>query len=339
MDLQLHYGLGHVRFKIPKANLAGFISPQKGNISSMTDSVKQAVAKMSVILSDCIDARCLGILLPDGTRDFPVQAVLQQLLPLCRKARCVLFYICTGTHNADTPGNGRFIECIHAESAKAGIGQFEMILHDCQSSPLVSAGTTKRGTQVIYNKRLDDADCFVVLSDVKHHYFAGYSNPIKNFMPGLCAFETTRQNHSWTMDPRSRAGVHPWHSNPDLRDNPLARDQLEGMEMIASGRDVFSLVTISSEGAVQWADFGPVQTVSAEAFDRVDGWNLIKVPAVRKMIVSAGGAAQRCGFVYCATRLGTDQPRCPMTAARFYLLRLVLKVSAVSGPGHSFMKN
>ncbi|MHC4551953.1 MAG: lactate racemase domain-containing protein [Planctomycetota bacterium] len=289
MEVQLHYGRDSVRLEIPEANLAGFIRPRKGVGASTEDFLGNAISKASAVLNECIDGKCLGILLPDGTRDLPVQTVLSQLLPMCRKARGVLFFICTGTHTAETPGNQHIIDCIGVESAKAEIEQYEVIVHDCQSSPLVRAGSTQAGTEVIYNERLNEPDCFVVLSDVKHHYFAGYSNPIKNFMPGLCAFQTTRQNHSLTMGPRSRAGAHPWHTDPDLRDNPLACDQLEGMEMIAAGRTVFALVTISSDGAIQWADFGPAQTVTARAFDQADEWNCVKVGAVKKMIVSCGG--------------------------------------------------
>ena len=48
---------------------------------------------------------------------------------------------------------------------------------------------------------------------MKTHYFAGYSNPIKNFVPGICAFETTEKNHSLALHPHSSFGLHPWHSD------------------------------------------------------------------------------------------------------------------------------
>jgi nickel-dependent lactate racemase len=136
---------------------------------------------------------------------------------------------------------------------------------------------------------LDEPGVFIVLSDVKHHYFAGYSNPIKNFVPGLCAFETTEQNHSWTMDGRSVAGVHPWHPDESRRDNPLAADQLEAMRMIVGDRRVWALATISSQKQIQWAAFGDAEKVTPQAFAQADAQNARAVKCADYMIVSPGG--------------------------------------------------
>jgi len=51
-------------------------------------------------------------------------------------------------------------------------------------------------TEVLFNALADDVDYFVVLSDVKVHYFAGYSNPVKNFVPGICTYGTAEQKKS-----------------------------------------------------------------------------------------------------------------------------------------------
>jgi len=164
-----------------------------------------------------------------------------------------------------------------------------IISHDCQTAPISSAGVTQQGTEVLYNARLDEVDVFVALSDIKHHYFAGYSNPIKNIAPGLCAFKTIEQNHSLTFDERSRAGVHPWHPSASQRDNPLAADQLEVMLSILRGRSVWALTMISHSGVIQWADFGLAAVVSSRAFQQADDWNMHTAGPVDYMIVSPGG--------------------------------------------------
>jgi len=291
VDVPFHYGRRQISLRIPQTNIAGMIAPRhlEASSSSSAHIVGRALHRVGVEFSDCVQGKVLGVLLPDGTRDLPLNVILPQLLPMCRTVTRLLFFICTGTHNAETPENHAIIKRIQAETANVGIGHVEIIVHDCQNSPFVSAGSTDRGTEVQYNGRLREVDCFLAVSDVKHHYFAGYSNPIKNLVPGLCAFETTQHNHSWTMDPRSGAGVHPWHLNPALRDNPLACDQLEAMETIVSGRAFYSLVTLSSSGIIQWADIGPAQMVTAQAFEQADAWNSFIVEPVRKMIVSAGG--------------------------------------------------
>jgi nickel-dependent lactate racemase len=290
MEFSLHYGQGSLTVDIPQANTAGFIQPR--HIASSAGNALllwQAIDPKREKLVRQTNGRCVGVLLPDGTRDLPLNDISPLLLPALADARKILFFICTGTHSAGTSANHKIIRTLHSQAARAHLNPYEIILHDCQQASFSTAGLTQRGTQVLYNSRLDEADLLICLSDVKHHYFAGYSNPIKNIAPGLCAFKTTEQNHSWTMHEQSRAGFHPWHANPSRRDNPLACDLLEAMDRIVQARSVWALTTISTEGAVQWADFGPARTVCQHAFEQADDLNVREVESVEFMIVSPGG--------------------------------------------------
>ena len=290
MYIPLHYGDGQIILKIPHDNVAGVICPQKLKyLCRNTDILDQALVKKTPDFIEAIKGRTLGVLLPDGTRDIPLEVILPLVLRLVKNVKKVLFFICTGTHETNTPENQKIIELIRAEASTVNLQEYTIIAHDCQSSDCVSAGTTKRGTEILYNVRLQEPMVFLVLSDVKHHYFSGYSNPVKNFVPGLCAFITTEQNHSWTMDERSCAGIHPWHPEPALRDNPLAQDQVEAMRAIIGERSVWAFVTLSTDGQIQWADFGLSQKVTSKAFLKADEWNSFSVKPVKKMIVSPGG--------------------------------------------------
>jgi nickel-dependent lactate racemase len=124
---------------------------------------------------------------------------------------------------------------------------------------------------------------------MKTHYFAGYSNGIKNFVPGVCAFQTAEHNHSLALDDHSTFGLHPWHNDPNRSNNPLAQDQLEAMQMIVKVRPVYVLGTISTLGKIQWVRFATARTVTAEAFDRIDERNTHSVTRVPRLIVSPGG--------------------------------------------------
>ena len=240
-------------------------------------------------LTEQVLGRSVGVLLPDGTRDLPLGDMLPLLLPLLKDARKVLFFLCTGSHNSQTSANSLIISTIQAQAALAGIIEYEVISHDCQKAEFSETGVTRQGTGVLYNSRLDEVGVFVALSDVKHHYFAGYSNPIKNIVPGLCAFKTIEENHSLTFDDRSRAGVHPWHPDSSRQENPLAADQLEAMLSIVRGRSVWALTIISRSGSVLWAEFGLAKIASSRAFQQADDWNTHIVNPVEYMIVSPGG--------------------------------------------------
>ena len=141
----------------------------------------------------------------------------------------------------------------------------------------------------MFNAKADDARIFLVLSDVKCHYFAGYSNPIKNFAPGTCSFETAEQNHSLALDDNSTFGLHPWHRDQSRRANPVAADQLEAMQLIIRKRPVYAMVTIGTLDRIQWARFGPAEQVSTEAFAASDEKNTHTVKPVERLIVSPGG--------------------------------------------------
>ena len=295
MKVEVSYGDGIVSLSIPDANLERVIRPWQDEAKA--DGAVRHFAGLPRAMAGpdakCFQAEIAGkrlcVLLDDATRDEPFEPIFKQLFVLLTRASFVHFLICTGTHEPDTPGNSRIKEQITQAAGAAGLARFEMRVHDCEHGEFVHAGTTARGTEVIYNALADQADAFLVLSDVKVHYFAGYSNPVKNFLPGICAFATTERNHSLALDEKSTFGTHPWHKDRRRRSNPLAEDQLDGMKLIVKDRPVFTLITITTAGLIRWVRLGPVKSVSAEAFATVDQRNTHTVTPVGRLIVSPGG--------------------------------------------------
>jgi len=291
MKIDIHYGDSIVSLQIPEANVAHIIRPWQDEEQADNRAIlRQATAGPEVEdFRETIAGRRLCVLLDDGTRDEPFEDIFEQLFAALRTSSFVRFLICTGTHEPATSQNGRITAQIERAASKAQIGNFEIHAHDCERAEFTEAGATSRGTEIICNVLANNTDVFLVLSDVKVHYFAGYSNPIKNFVPGICAFRTAEQNHSLALDDKSTFGIHPWHPNGDRRNNPLACDQLEGMRLIVKERPVFTLATITTSGQIRWARFGPVESVSAEAFATVDQRNTHTVTPVGRLIVSPGG--------------------------------------------------
>jgi len=291
MKIDLHYGNGTVSLEVPEANVAHIIRPWQDDKETDNWAILRRAMAASVVedFQKAITGRCLCVLLDDGTRDEPFEDIFEQLFAALRTCSFVRFLICTGTHEPDTPQNNRITAQIEKAATKAGIGKYEIQAHDCEHAEFTEAGVTSHGAEIIYSALVNDADVFLVLSDIKVHYFAGYSNPIKNFVPGICAFRTAEQNHSLALDDKSTFGVHPWHQDGSRRNNPLACDQLEGMQLIAKERAVFTLATITTSGQIRWAKFGPVESVSAEAFAIVDQRNTHTVSPAGRLIVSPGG--------------------------------------------------
>lgn len=291
MKVELHYGKALCSLQIPQANIGQIIRPwQDEDKADNLTLLRQIMANKEVEnFRDEIAGRRLCVLMDDGTRDEPFDDIFGELFSLLRRSSLVRFLICTGTHNAETQENNRIIEQIEKAAKKTCIDNLEIHAHDCEHDRFVKAGRTPHGTEIMFNILADDAEVFLVLSDMKVHYFAGYSNPIKNFVPGICAYETAEQNHSLALDEKSTFGIHPWHKDKSRRGNPLAEDQLEGMRLIIKDRPVYALSTITTSGKIHWAQFGPVDRVSSEAFTIIDTRNTHTVTPVGRIVVSPGG--------------------------------------------------
>lgn len=291
MNIEISYSSRKVGFNIPDKNLAGIIQPGKTAAGLNQNQIDLAISgsRTAEEFINIVQDKNLCILLPDGTRDLPVDKVLKALAGLLDRPKQIRFMICTGTHDAETKQNELIIEQTVALMQKSGIKNFDIVVHNCEKAEFIDAGITSRRTSVLYNAAIKDMDVFLALSDVKHHYFAGYSNPVKNFVPGLCAYKTAENNHALSLDERSRFGTHPWHCTKELQDNPLAADQVEAMEKIIHRRDFWAVCMISTKGQIQWLRFGKAKEVAAEAFSKADEWNLYEVKQVERMIVSPGG--------------------------------------------------
>jgi nickel-dependent lactate racemase len=291
MQIPLDYNSKTVSVEIPTTNLAGLITPRQDhadkarNAFILSETVNKDIGDFPRHIAD----RRLTVLLADATRDLPTEDCLGVIAPLLSKCAAVRFILCTGTHTAQTKENMALCKMIQKIWDQNHSGPVEVLIHDCRKARFLDTGVTSRGTSVHCNAAIEDADVFLVFSDVKPHYFAGYSNPVKNFVPGICDYETARGNHRLTLDTASTFCAHPWHPNPAQQNQPLAADQVEAMEKIVKGRPVYALTTISSHQAIQWASFGPIRQVCQKAFAQADLWNLHTVKPVRRLIVSPGG--------------------------------------------------
>ncbi len=290
MNVDLHYGTGVVSLQVPDRNIQEIIRPWQGEqTQDAAAGLREAIAGQAGTFPDEVARKRVCVLVDDGSRDEPLVDVLPHVCGLLQQSASVQFLICTGTHTADTPKNRQIREEIEKACRDAGLILTRVHAHDCKVDQVRDVGSTSRGTRVLVNVLADEADIFLVVSDVKVHYFAGYSNPVKNFVPGISAFRTVEQNHSLALLDESTHGAHPWHPNPSRRNNPLAEDQVQGMQLIAHGRPIYALVMLSAGVRLIWARFGPVQDVSAESFRVTDERNIRTVTPATRLIVSPGG--------------------------------------------------
>lgn len=288
------YGDGTIVLRIPEKNLAGLIEPKPADASS---DVLKGINKVldnpqGFPLSEISRNKSVCLLVEDHTRDAPHEAMVSGIIPRLTYANRVQFIITTGSHEVNHPGNLEIVEMIRRVADDAKLPNYDILIHDCKSTDMVDLGKTSRGTPVIVNTAAIGHDVYVSCSDMKAHYFAGYSNVVKNFLPGVCGFPTIEANHSWAVNPRSTFGVHPFHPDESRRDNPLADDMREAMELIAKDAKIFLLAIVSDNGKLVWADAGSHKPVSVKGMKVLDNIASFTVNPTTRIVVSPGGYPQ-----------------------------------------------
>lgn len=294
MDVQVAYGEEPIKLDIPDKNLAGVIEPKPAKITEdVLAGIEQAMDNPhGSLLSDISMSKSICVLVEDHTRDAPHLAMVSAVVSRITKANRVQFIITTGSHEVQHPGNIEIVEMIKRVADDANLTNYDVTIHDCQSPDMVDLGKTSRGSPVIVNTAAVGHDVYVSLSDMKAHYFAGYSNVVKNFLPGVCGFKTIEANHALALNPQSTFGVHPFHADESRRDNPLADDMREAMEMIAREAKIFLVAIVTNNRKLVWAGAGKPEPVTALAMELLDETSSFTVTPQTRIIVSPGGYPQ-----------------------------------------------
>ena len=288
------YGDGKVKLEIPDKNLAGVIKPKPAKTTSdVQGGIEEVLANPhGPLLEDISKNKSVCVLIEDHTRDVPHWEMISAVVPHLKDANMVQFIITTGSHEVNHPENIAIVDMIRRAADDEKIAKYDVMIHDCQSPDMVDLGKTSRGTPVIIDAAAAGHDVYVSLSDMKAHYFAGYSNVVKNFLPGICAFKTIEANHSLALNPRSTFGIHPFHPDSTRQDNPLADDMREAMEIITREAKIFLVAIVTSDRKLVWADAGDHEPVTARGMELLDETSSFTVKPQERIIVSPGGYPQ-----------------------------------------------
>ncbi len=230
------------------------------------------------------------IVVPDGTRRCSLPEILPILLDYLPKGREVSLrvVVANGTHSAMSEPE------LRPHLGDEVFNRCKILQHNAKANDGVEIGTTRRGTRVIVNPILLEAQAIIAVGPVLHHYFAGFGGGPKLIVPGLAALETTLHNHGLIRMPDG-------HLNPDCREgildgNPVSEDIAEA---VAFCPPVFHLgFILGGEGTISRALAGDLLTTHRALAKEYHRTHLQIVPEQRPLVLaSAGGAPLDCNLI------------------------------------------
>ena len=155
------------------------------------------------------------ILASDHTRPVPSKIIIPELLREIRTGNPnahITILIATGCHRGPTE------EELRNKFGPDIMETVEIVVHDCDKSPVAYLGKLPSGGELFLNQRAVDADLLISEGFIEPHFFAGFSGGRKSVLPGIASRETVLYNHNaqFIQNPCSRTGV--------LLNNPIHAD-------------------------------------------------------------------------------------------------------------------
>lgn len=100
--------------------------------------------------------------------------------------------------------------------------------HDCMADDLVDLGLTSRGTKVLLNPMVYEADKVIVTGGICYHLLAGFGGGRKSIAPGISGYQTIQENHGLALKLKDGELI----GCGSLENNPVNQDMVEITQMV-----------------------------------------------------------------------------------------------------------
>ena len=207
----------------------------------------------------------VALVIDDGSRPTPVRQILPAVLDELCSGGVALSQIslvpALGVHRAMTEAE------VGERSGIPGLGGMQLVTHDCDSLDLARLGATSRGTPVLVNPAVANADLVVSIGCIEPHIIASFGGGYKNLFPGVAGRATIAHNHALNCRPDTFNMV-----GQPIERNPMRLDLEEAGGMLKAPVFIVNAVLNSATQVVRVVSGHPVQAhragtqVSAEIF-------------------------------------------------------------------------
>ncbi len=279
-ELELPYGHGALKARVPDANLQGVLLPKQSTAAADEATLlRQALAAPigTPRLRDMVQpGQKVVIVTSDLTRPCPSERLLPPVLAELAAAGVpdgdVSVVMALGLHRPMTAAE--MADAVGAEVYR----RVEVLNHD--PADCVGLGVTPAGTPVEIFRLVVEADFRICLGNLELHYFAGYSGGAKALLPGCASRATLNANHAMMVRPEARAGR--------LAGNPVREDIEAGVALL--GVNFILNVVVDGAHQIVGAVAGDVTAAHRRGCELVAQRGIVDIeePA-DAMLVSAGG--------------------------------------------------
>jgi nickel-dependent lactate racemase len=264
-------------FEVPEANLSQILSPHP------SQPIVDLDAAIGAALANPIGQPPVGewvhptdrvlIVCDDNTRLTPAGRLIPPLLEHLNRAgvpdRRIACIMALGTHRYMSADEMR---------AKVGAevsGRIRVFNHEWREPEnLADLGRSARGTPLLVNRAVTEADVVIGLGSIVPHHIPGFSGSSKIILPGVCGPMSTAETHMLSCEGGGDSFL-------GIEDNPVRRD-MDDMADRVGMRTIFNVV-MNSEGRVCGLFYGEMRTSFARGVElarRIYGVPFREVPDV-----------------------------------------------------------
>jgi len=194
--IPVHYGSKLIELDIPGENLCFNLKRNQFPLPvSEGEEIKRAIQNPvgSKRLKDIVSSNAsVVILVDDRTRKTPQKRILPFVLDELNDGGVadsqIKLVIATGTHRNMTK------EEILERFGQVIVARVEIENHDCHDN-LIDKGLTRRGTRIVVNRNVLDADIRIAVGATLPHHPTGWSGGAKMLLPGVAGTETVNAMH------------------------------------------------------------------------------------------------------------------------------------------------
>lgn len=267
--ISLPYGRRPLSVRLPGAIVADLPRSRPGDLGALLSAALDAPVASPRLEQLAVPGARVLVIVSDATRAEPRAELLGAVLDRLPAGTDVRLAVAHGTHE---PGPIDRLG-IPAEL----LARVRLVEHDARTSPMVELGRTRRGTPVVVNRCLLDADVVVATGRIKPHYFAGFGAGAKAIFPGLGEDRSIRANHELKRAPGAHAGV--------VDGNPCREDLEEAAAMVPARAFLLDCV-LDADGAAVGAVAGDVRAAYRAGAELARPLFAVRAPRSRAVVVS-----------------------------------------------------